>query len=148
MAVEFVDFPNGRRKLIFENYIFVKQKDLRNGAIAWECSERRNTKSCRARVKTLDGNIVGQTNAHTCTTLPNPSKVDVLRTRAAMLIQAGRSDDRTQAIIGANINQLSDDTKAFLPSIDAMRRGVQRVRQGRNPLARRPDDRGFVIPPE
>ena len=74
--------------------------------------------------------------------------MDVLRPRAAMLIHAGRSDDRTQAIIGANINQLSDDTKAFLPSIDAMRRGVQRVRQGRNPLARRPDDRGFVIPPE
>ena len=65
-----------------------------------------------------------------------------------MLIQAGRSDDRTQAIIGANIDQLSDDTKAQLPSIDAMRRGIQRVRQGRNPVAPRPEDRGFVIPPE
>ena len=148
MAVEFLDFPNGRRKLIFENYIFVKQKDLTNGAIAWECSERRNAKSCRARVKTLDGVFAGRTNMHTCTALPNPSKVEVLRARAAMLIQAGRSDDRTQPIVGANVAQLSDDTNSYLPSIDAMRRGVQRVRQGRNPLAPRADDGGFVLPPE
>ena len=148
MALEFVHFPNGRRKLIVDNYIFVKQKELNNGAIAWECTERRNAKSCRARVKTLDGVLVGRSNVHTCSVLPNPSKVYVLRARAAMLAQAGRSDDRTQAIIGANIDQLSDDTKAQLPSIDAMRRGIQRVRQGRNPVAPRPEDRGFVIPPE
>ena len=66
-----------------------------------------------------------------------------------MLAQAaGRSDDRTQAIIGAYVDQLSDDTKAYLPSIDVMRRGIQRIRQGRNPVAPRPDDRGFNIPPE
>ena len=29
-----------------------------------------------------------------------------------------------------------------------MRRGIQRVRQGRNPVAPRPEDLGFVIPPE
>ena len=75
--------------------------------------------------------------------------VDVLRDRTAMLAQAaGRSDDRTQAIIGAYVDQLSDDTKAYLPSIDVMRRGIQRIRQGRNPVAPRPDDRGFNIPPE
>ena len=37
MAAEFVDFPNGR-KLIFENYIFVRQKDFTNGEIAWNGS--------------------------------------------------------------------------------------------------------------
>ena len=82
MALEFVAFPNGRRKLIFENYIFIKQKDLKNGATSWECSERRNTKSCRARVKTREGVFLGRTNQHTCTLLPNPAKVEVLRARA------------------------------------------------------------------
>ena len=148
MAVEFIEYPNGRRKLVFEGYIFVKQKELNGGVISWECCERRNSKSCRAKVKTLNGVFQGRTNHHTCTRLPNPAKVEVAKALAAMRMQAGRSDDRTQAIVGANVENLSDVTKAYLPSVEAMKRGIRRVRQGRNPLAPLPENHGFVIPPE
>ena len=104
--------------------------------------------SGRARFESREGAFLARTNQHTCTLLPNPAKVEVLRARAAMLMQAGSSNDRTQAIVGANVENLSDVTKAQLPSIEALKRGIRRVRQGRNPLAPLPENRGFAIPPQ
>ena len=108
--------------------------------------------SGRARFESREGAFLARTNQHTCTLLPNPAKVQVLRARAAMLMQAGSSNDRTQAIVGAivgaNVENLSDVTKAQLPSIEALKRGIRRVRQGRNPLAPLPENRGFAIPPQ
>ena len=34
MSVEFVTLPNGRTKLIHENYVFIKQKTLSGGKIS------------------------------------------------------------------------------------------------------------------
>ena len=34
MAVEIVSFTNGRRKLIYNSFIYVKQKDLNGGKIS------------------------------------------------------------------------------------------------------------------
>ena len=34
MSLELVTFPNGRVKLIHENYVFVKQKELSGGKIS------------------------------------------------------------------------------------------------------------------
>ena len=49
-----------------------------------------------------------------------------------MLRQAANSDDRSQSIVGANVQNLSDNVKAFLPSIETMKRGIRRVREGNN----------------
>ena len=63
-----------------------------------------------------------------------------------MLLQASRSDDRTQAIVGANTQNMSENAKIFLPSMETMKRSIRRVREGNNRPAPRPDDRGFVLP--
>ena len=70
----------------------------------------------------------------------------VLRARSNILAQAGRSDDRTQAIIGAIVQNLSDSTKIFLPQMETMKRSIRRVRTGNILPAPRPADRGFVLP--
>ena len=102
MAVEIVSFPNGRRKLIYEGYIYVKQKDLHGGKTSWESSFRRNARSCKAKLQTRDGILVRTSNTHTCAEFGHPEKVAVLKARAAMLPQAESTDNRTHAIIGAN----------------------------------------------
>ena len=71
--------PNAGRKLIFENYIFVKQKELADGVISWECSKRRNVQSCRAKVRTGNDIFLGRTNDHTCSDVPNLADVAVLK---------------------------------------------------------------------
>ena len=69
---------------------------------------------------------------HTCSDFGHPEKVAILRARANMLTQAANSDDRTQAIIGASVQGMSDNVKAYLPSIETMKRRIRRMREGNN----------------
>ena len=148
MALQFIMVPNAGRKLIFENYMFVKQKELADGVISWECSKRRNVHSCRAKVRTRNDIFLGRTNDHTCSDVPNLADAAVLKVRIAMTTHAQTSDDRTQAVIGANTQNLSEEERANLPDIETMRRSIRRTREGDNPPAPPEVNRGFVIPPE
>ena len=42
-----------------------KQKNFASGMVSYECNKRRNAHECKAKVKVLAGEIVGQTNQHT-----------------------------------------------------------------------------------
>ena len=84
--------------------------------------------SCKARVHTRDGIYEAAANVHTCAPFGHPEKVAVLKARVQMLSQADSSEDQTQSIIGANTQALSDNVKAYLPSIAAMKRGIRRLR--------------------
>ena len=42
---------------------YVKQKVLAGGTMSFECKERRNG-NCKAKVKVLDGELVGRINEH------------------------------------------------------------------------------------
>ena len=146
MSVEIISFPNGRRKLIYENYVYVKQKHLNGGKIVWECCYRRTEKSCKAKVQTRDGVFLRSTNTHTCAAFGHPEKIEIMKARAQMLTQANESDDRTHAIIGANTQAMSDNVKAFLPNIETMKRGIRRMREAGNLPAPARDDGNFEIP--
>jgi len=63
-----------------------------------------------------------------------------------MLLQASQSDNRTQAIIGANIQNMSENAKIFLPRMETMKRSIRRVREGNNRPAPQANNRGFVFP--
>ena len=105
--------------------IFVKQKELAGGVISWECSKRRNARSCQAKVDFCS-----------------------LKTRFVMTTQAQTSDDQTQAIIGVNTHQFSEEERENLPSLETMRRSVWCAREGDNPPSPPAVNRGFVILPE
>ena len=107
---------------------------------------RRNVRSCKAKLQTRDGIFVRSTNTHTCALFGHPEKVAVLKARAAMLLQAESTDNRTHAIIGANTQSLSDNIKAYLPNMEAMKRGIRRVREANNVPVPARDDRNFQIP--
>ena len=76
----------------------------------------------------------------------NPEQVEVLRARVAMLTQASNSSDRTHAIVGAHTQDISENVKARLPSMEAIKRGIRRVRQGGNLPAPQRDNQAFQIP--
>ena len=63
--MEFVNSNKGEPQLILDGYIYTKQKDLANNVISWECVERRNEKSCKAKIKTLDNEIIDRLHDHT-----------------------------------------------------------------------------------
>ena len=125
--MEFINLPNGRRKVIFESYVFVKQKNLAAGRISWECEKRRNAGSCRAKIKTFNDVFEGRTNEHTCAILPNSDRAEALKARNAMTLHAQTSDDTTNNIIGANVQNLTEAGRVQLLSLETIRRGIRHL---------------------
>ena len=63
--MEYVISNKGGFKLLYDNYMYVKQKVLRNGAVCWEYDQRRNEFACKAKLHVLDDHLIKETNAHT-----------------------------------------------------------------------------------
>ena len=62
--MEYVKSNKGGFKLLYNNYMYVKQKVLKNGAVCWECHQRRNKLACKAKLPVLDNQIIKVTNVH------------------------------------------------------------------------------------
>ena len=63
--MEYVKSNKGGFKLLYDNYMYVNQKVLKNGAVCWECDQRRNKFACKAKLHVLDDQIIKETNDHT-----------------------------------------------------------------------------------
>ena len=62
--MEFVRSESGKMNLIYEGYIYVKQKELANNVTSYEC-EKRHHNNCKAKVKVCENEVVGHVNDHT-----------------------------------------------------------------------------------
>ena len=91
MKMEFVNLANGKRKVLFESYIYVKQKELSGGRISWECSRHRNNRSCKAKIKTNNDVFEARTNVHTCN-IPDPEEFAILKARNQMRMHGFKSN--------------------------------------------------------
>ncbi|KAG7174177.1 ATP synthase subunit a-like 2, partial [Homarus americanus] len=58
LSWSFVQSERGKTKLIYGVYIYVKQKELVNGVISYEC-ERRRHNNFKAKVKVCGNEVVG-----------------------------------------------------------------------------------------
>ena len=54
----------GKQKLLYEGYLYIKQKNIASGMVSYGCDERQNAHECKAKVKVLAGEIVGWANQH------------------------------------------------------------------------------------
>ena len=53
--MEFIETVRGKRKVLLDGYLYVKQKALANGYVSYECEKRRQNKDkqgeCKAKIK-------------------------------------------------------------------------------------------------
>ena len=63
--MKYVRSNKGGFKFLYNNYMYVKQKVLKNGAVCWECDQRRNKFACKTKLPVLDDQIIKVTNDHT-----------------------------------------------------------------------------------
>jgi hypothetical protein len=61
--MEFIESARGNQKLSYQGILDVKQKNLANGVVSWEC-EQRQRNSCNAKIKVRGEEIVGIVNTH------------------------------------------------------------------------------------
>ena len=80
-AMEFVTTNKGQQKLCYQGYLFIRQKDLANGAVGWECEGRR-LERCPGRAKTCEDELISQLNEHTHG--PDPTRNDVVQVTSSI----------------------------------------------------------------
>jgi len=143
--MEFFTSVRGARKLIYQNFIYCKNKTLRNGSTYWECSERRNGNGCKAKLLLDEGdNLLNESGDHT----PNPDRVRAEVLRSNMKRDSRNSNARTNVVVSANIGAAEEAVMANLPRMETMLRDVRRQRQTQHnyPAIPQPNDTTFMIP--
>ena len=137
---------SGGQQLAVEGFIYSKQKELAHNIISWECVNRRNAQSCRAKLKTQYGHEVGRLNIYTHPA--DPEKVATMRVRNRMKNRAQATREKTRDIIRDSVAAIPQETIARLPNEETMRQDVRWQRQKANLLPPIPnnDDLAFVLP--
>ena len=131
--MEFVKSDKGKDKVIFEGYVYVKQKHLANDVVSFECEKRRNKAECKAKIKIRGEVLVGRFNEHSHG--PDPARQEVLKAVLRMKRQEEETEEAPQQIITQSISTITDDAKAKLPTVYHLHRNVRRHRQAvNNPL--------------
>jgi hypothetical protein len=128
--MEFVKTEKGSRKLIFEGFCYVKQKDLAGGKVCWEC-DRRRKRQCKAKLHLMGERVVSRTNDHTYA--GNAARCEMLNVRAVMKERAETTEEAPQQILGQAVAGMSAAASAILPKVTDMRRVIRRNRQAAHP---------------
>ena len=103
--MEYVRSNRGAFKLIHGNHVYVKQKVLKNGAVCWECEQRRNKVACKAKLHVLNDQIVKNVNEHTHPA--NRGEVESIKVRQAMKKRARETEETPQQIISNAVAHLN-----------------------------------------
>lgn len=143
--MEFLKSAKGNEKVIYEGYVYVKQKNLAKGVVSYECERRRNKAECKAKIKIRGKELVGRCNEHSHG--PEAAQQEVLKAVQQMKRLAEETEDAPQQIITQSVATISEDAKAKLPTVHHLRRNVRRHRQFvNNPLPVPPNANEIVIP--
>ena len=87
--MEFITSNKGSLKLLYQGFSYVKQKDLVDNVVSYECVRRRSANgTCKARIHIRDDEVVGEVGDHTHQ--PNPAGTETLKVVAAMKHRPGR----------------------------------------------------------
>ena len=109
--------------IIDGNYLYIFQKDLADGVQSWECQFRRK-KTCKARIKVLNDQIIERVNIHTHA--PNSTTVQTTKIHVAMKRRAETTIDPPQRILSDSLAQASPAVAVNLPPIPHVRRAIRR----------------------
>lgn len=125
--MEFQKSERWNEKLSFEGFVCVKQKQLANGVVSFECEKRRNKTECKAKLKIRGQELVGRLNEHSHG--PDPTRQEVLKAVQRMKRQAEETEETPQQIITQSVSTITSDAKANLPTVHHLRRNLRRHRQ-------------------
>ncbi len=134
LTMEFITSIRGGRKLVYEGYIYVKQKDLARGVVSYECEMRKrgagNSSQCKARVKVRNEQVIDITNEHTHEQVHG--RPETLRVRNNMKQRAVDTMEAPQQILGHCLQHVSEAAATQLPPFRTMRRTLRRTKQQTN----------------
>ena len=147
--MDHVKSERGNNKIIHEGYIYVKQKNLARGVISYECELRKrgkhNSGECKAKIKVMNGEVVGRTNQHTHAAVAG--RPETLHVRDTMKRRALETMEPPQQILATCLQEISEASATQLPPFRTIRRAIRRTKQqANNPLPLPPTVNDLHIP--
>ena len=124
--MEFVQSERGKMKLIYEGYIYVKQKELANNVTSYECEKRRHN-NCKAKVKVCENEVVGHVNDHTHA-VDQPRR-EVLLVQQEIKAKSIATEETAQQIISQTVELIQSGAATQLPPVRHIRRAIRRYKQ-------------------
>ena len=148
--MEFIETVRGKRKVLLDGYLYVKQKALANGYVSYECEKRRQNKDkqgeCKAKIKVRGDEFIMGENQHTHA--PEPGRPEMLRVKEGIKRRAAETEETPQQIITTQVQRLGEAAATQMPQIKSVRRQVRRVRRQNNQPPATPQNRATVEIPQ
>lgn len=130
---EVVPSQKGNDKINVRGYLMVKERN-REDIFYW-CCEKRKSENCKGRATTtfINGShYLRKFNDHNHA--PQASNAEVAKVVAQIKLQAQESTDQPAQIIHNNITNTSQEIYPYIPSQNALRMKIKRVRRANMPL--------------
>lgn len=140
----------GKQKILYNGYVYVKQKVLAGGVISYECEKRRGNlvgvSECKAKVKVQNEVVVASLHEHTHG--PDSARCEVLQVRQNITKRAVETEETPQQILGREMQNLSEGASVQMVPIKHLRRQVRRKRQVIHAPQPLPNDRATIELPD
>ena len=145
--MKFISSNKGGMKIAFEGYVCVKQKELVNKVLSYECELRRSKSQCKAKINVKDNEVVCKVNEHTHG--PDMIRIENIKTLQDMKSRGRDTQDTPQQIISQAVEGMNESVAASLPTVSHLRRNLRQCRQrSQNSLPVPQNTEDLVIPEE
>ena len=143
--MEFVLSQKGERKVIYDGFVYVFQKNLANDLRSFECRRRRKGE-CKSKIKLNAMNeVVEEINEHTH--LPSQPEVEILRVKSSIKRRAETTHETGQQILAGELQGLSEVASVNLPSMEHLRRTIRSQRHEHNNIPQPVHREGIPVLP-
>ena len=143
--MEWITSNKGKPKLAYEGHIYVKQKELKDGAVSYECEKRRRSQ-CKAKLKVKDGVMLSSLHEHTHA--PAVGHAESIVVKQHMKRRAEETEESPQQIITQAAAQVSEVAASQMPATRSIRRAIRRWRQHHGNPVPVPHSRSDMTIPE
>ena len=145
MALRFATSEKGKRKLIDNGHVYIKDKS--NGEKTfWKCEYSRS-KRCHGRVHTIGDSIAKRIGEHNHS--GNACRAEVLDVMHNIIDRAVTTQDGPQNIVADALNLASQPALGQLTSVNNMKRVIRRARKRKGAMPANPLSlQDLVIPDE
>ena len=122
-TLEFIKSQRGALKLVYEGYIYQKDKAGKEGKVYWRCVDRR----CQGRVTTQDERSIISSKEHNHA--GDAAQVEVQKCRDSMKRNAIDTEETLAAIFSGGVAGMDKDSRAHMPTKNTVKRDLRRKRQ-------------------
>lgn len=142
----------GKNKILLNGFLYVKQKNLANNVVSFECERRRGSgkglSECKAKVKVNGDDLSVVSYLHEHSHAADGARCEMVQARARIKRKAEETEETSQQILGDELQQLSQQAAVQMVPLRHVRRTIRMAKQKKNAVHPIPSDRAFEIPQE